>query len=356
MRRPVSFGMGPASLLLIWLAITSAITLYIPFELAKVPQETRTNLPVSNVLAKYPDLVHRLIPTSSVSGITVLFSAYHQIVHRSSVSDDMQKQAEVDPGAGSTWPTSIEYAADIVASGAIAHLVQPTLVPLPSRTSLFVRNRRTVIKAAWYALLTQRVFTTSYDIYLSTSANRSYTCNLASPPQKPESEPLPSEATPLSRITAPLNVYWNRAQRFLRDRNIDRWLLPAGQYLSKVVPSSARERDHSAAAITQQGEPDDMTPPPEDPNQTHLLDVNLNEIEAKYPPAPRIHDCGMDDPNWQIVISFGPFQSRSCRPTYTEWRPEDYSLSNPNADPAAAELVFGAPRCESLSRVPATKR
>ena len=64
----------------------------------------------------------------------------------------------------------------------------------------------------------------------------------------------------------------------------------------------------------------------------------------------------MDDPNWQIVISFGPFQSRSCRPTYTEWQPEDNSAPSSNDDPAAAELVFGAPRCESLFRVAAIKR
>lgn len=227
MRRLVSLGVWPGSLLLIWLAITSTITLYIPFELAKVPRETRINLPVSNVLAKYPDLVHRLNPTSSVSGITVLSSAYYRIVHRSTVNDKVAshlqvdgsppdepiviepaKAAEVDPGAlvisgGSTWSPSTEYTAYIVASGAMAHLIQPTLVPLPSRASLFVHNRPTLIKPAWYALITRWVSTASCDIYLSTAANRSYTCNLASPPQKPESDSLPSGISSLSRITTP---------------------------------------------------------------------------------------------------------------------------------------------------------
>ena len=42
------------------------------------------------------------------------------------------------------------------------------------------------------------------------------------------------------------------------------------------------------------------------------------------PPPPRIHDCGIDDPHWTPIYTWGSYQKRTCQPTYELWNPETY--------------------------------
>ncbi|GHJ87134.1 hypothetical protein NliqN6_3536 [Naganishia liquefaciens] len=403
MRRPMSLGVWPSTFLLTWLAISTTIFLYIPFELARIPQETLVNLPASNILAKYPGLVHRLISGSSHYN-TDLSPAHHGMLPSSNANcyataqlqDDCMnadepivfepaKAAEVDPGAvivgqRSTLSTFTSLAAQMAITGAMAHLIQPTLVPLPSRVSVFLHNP-TVIKAAWYALISRWVLMTSHDIYLWYAANQSCNGNLASP-QESKQGPLHSGNCSPSRMIAPFRLYWNRVQRLLCDSIVNRYLF-SNKYLSKYTPACACERDQSVISTTQDKKSGDTISPPIPTSHILPSKVTPGRPEPTGPSCPRVHDCGIDDPNWKSFFSLGSVQYRHCRPTYTEWRPEDYLVpkseagfadntlfervyfsfgssvvfGKPAKEPKrkghaleAAELVFGFPRSDPRNR------
>lgn len=247
MRKPLSLGMWPSSLLLIWLAFTTTFTLYVPFELAKIPQESLQQLPVSRISTHYPKLLYRVLPSISLVGSDDAKNVRQYAVEKLGVvSGDLKPGvglAEVDPGANVT------------------------------------------IKGS-------------------------------------------TRGTPLFPvINTHLPAFWKRGQRLLRYCNIDRWLLPAEYRLTKHVSDCTCARHPYADAATEQGKLDDSIALSADSSHINATTADSNEPDSSRQPIRRSHDCGIDDPNWKLSFSLGSFQSRSCRPTYAEWRPEEYHTS-----------------------------
>ncbi|KAJ9113560.1 hypothetical protein QFC20_001911 [Naganishia adeliensis] len=83
--------------------------------------------------------------------------------------------------------------------------------------------------------------------------------------------------------------------------------------------------------------------------------------EEPNPPAARVHDCGMDDPNWTAAFNILGLQARTCMPSYEPWQPQPSASTNAangyeeweplqNDDPDDGSLVFGLHRFDPRNR------
>lgn len=379
----MSLGMWPSSLLLIWLTFTTSFMFYVPFQLAKIPQESLAQLPVLNTAAHCSGFVYYLLPYFARSNNASQSSAPGSILSATTLHGDAVPRpifdrsfdgpiavepaiaAEIDPGAHATAKGSTH--------STFASSVPPSVV--------------------------SRISASLHDIYHSVTNTfvfpgkgrrqrlaPSCTCDLLSSSHPSSSQHVQSDGTGrrthtgrLSNITASLHAFWKRGQRLLGRHNIEGSPLPAEQSLTKQDPSCNCAALKSADAMTDQPRLDQKGSPSVQSTGIRSAAVEfVDNSELPRRPITRIHDCDIDDPNWQFSFTIGRVQYRHCRPTYLEWRPQDYlvpnlridrrdpneridyslgswSISKPasrsNPSKAIGEeegLVYGLPRCELL--------
>ncbi|KAI5453484.1 hypothetical protein NCC49_005959 [Naganishia albida] len=224
---------------------------------------------------------------------------------------------------------------------AIAYL--PDLSSLPPKTSATIRKYRHIVNPMYYGILAREVVIALQEhrqtghwfasiAYAHEAADDlSCLCDSESLSAAHVTEKLWKHA---SRIFRRYLAYFSTTARYSSS--------PADQRLLETPSPCRCESATMAPVVQEQGASKETHHPAPDPqmasSQRRAVKVSGRSDDTASSlsnpwPVLRVHDCGMDDPNWHQGIFFSAkSQSRKCKPTYESWEMQPQSPTQATED------------------------
>lgn len=376
----------------------TTLMLSIPHELASLPLESLAQLPASRLAANYVLPVYNTFGTfgnslasgsdwisdsvslerSAIEATAFNSTVYNDTAIVSSIVETLSIGTQRDVGLrdviSESTSSRIRDAVTSVNSVttpvvmAIAYL--PDLSSLPPTTTATIRKYSHILNPIYYGMI-------AHDIVMSSLKHRkpgpSFAPSALDQGHLGNSSCLCDQADVSALHSAETGRVWKHASRLFR------YYLPhrsaTGRHSNTLIerclhdtPTPCRCTSPTSVNIApEQDTMDNMQHPSTDPQvasghsrapEASNSSTDDTENSNSTPrPVVRVHDCGIDDPNWQLALYMGVgHQSRYCQSTYEPWQIQPLTSTHTTgecSDQTSSNDIYrraGTPIAECLSK------
>lgn len=346
---------------ILWMALTATFMFFIPLELASLSPESLAQLPASRMAFNYVLPVYDTLTTFGNSlasndgwimdAVLQERSAIEATLNSTACNDaDNASSSEENPAIGTERDLGFrDFIPETISSRfcnaetsmtsvttpvvmAVAYL--PDLSSLPPTTTATIRKYRYILQPIYCGMIVHDIVNSLRKLR---NPEPSFAPSALDQGHLGNKPCLCDQANVSALHSAEIGVMWKHAARLFRrylpfcsamNRHSNKPIEPRLQDdptpCGCAVPTSvtvASEQDTMDNTQHPSIEPQVVSRQSRSPEASNSsADDTANSVPTPRPVV-RIHDCGIDDPNWRLAIYMGVgHQSRQCQPTYEPWQ------------------------------------